>query len=101
MIIAYLLQRECSRSGVDDVWRLTYVEVLTDPARGDVCGAARHRVGGDVAARRVASVSAALEIRRRRAVTDTPAQGNDVRCGFGCHTTVKGRDYVLMDYGKR
>jgi Cytochrome P460 len=32
---------------------------------------------------------------------DTPPQGNDAKCGFGCHTIVKGRDYVFTDYGKR
>ena len=31
----------------------------------------------------------------------TPPQGNDARCGFACHTTVKARDYVFTDYGKR
>jgi hypothetical protein len=30
-----------------------------------------------------------------------PPQGNDAKCGFGCHTTVKTRDYVFTDYGKR
>jgi Cytochrome P460 len=32
---------------------------------------------------------------------DMPPQGNDAKCGFGCHTIVKGRDYVFTDYGKR
>ena len=31
----------------------------------------------------------------------TPPQGNDARCGFACHTTVKARDYVFTEYGKR
>ena len=31
----------------------------------------------------------------------TPPQGNDAKCGFACHTTVKARDYVFTDYGKR
>ena len=30
-----------------------------------------------------------------------PPQGNDARCGFTCHTTVKTRDYVFTDYGHR
>src|ERR1700685_2667696 len=30
-----------------------------------------------------------------------PPQGNDARCGFPCHTTVKSRDYVFTDYGHR
>src|SRR5262249_33756030 len=33
--------------------------------------------------------------------TDVPPQGNDAKCGFACHTTVKARDYVFTDYGKR
>ena len=32
---------------------------------------------------------------------DAPPQGNDAKCGFACHTTVKTRDYVFTDYGKR
>jgi hypothetical protein len=32
---------------------------------------------------------------------DNPPQGNDAKCGFGCHTIVKERDYVFTDYGKR
>ena len=30
-----------------------------------------------------------------------PPQGNDAKCGFTCHTTVKNRDYVFTDYGHR
>jgi len=30
-----------------------------------------------------------------------PPQGNDAKCGFGCHTIVKNRDYVFTEYGKR
>src|ERR1700678_2348353 len=30
-----------------------------------------------------------------------PPQGNDDKCGFACHTTVKTRDYVFTDYGHR
>jgi len=32
---------------------------------------------------------------------DKPPQGNDAKCGFGCHTIVKKRDYVFTDYGSR
>jgi len=31
----------------------------------------------------------------------TPPQGNDAKCGLMCHTTVKARDYVFTEYGKR
>jgi hypothetical protein len=31
----------------------------------------------------------------------TPPQGNDAKCGYACHTTVKARDYVFTEYGKR
>ena len=30
-----------------------------------------------------------------------PPQGNDAKCGFACHTTVKNRDYVFTSYGHR
>ena len=30
-----------------------------------------------------------------------PPQGNDAKCGFGCHTIVKTRDYVFTEYPKR
>src|SRR5262245_22940828 len=30
-----------------------------------------------------------------------PPQGNDAKCGFACHTTVKTRDYVFTEYGQR
>src|SRR4029077_12446175 len=29
---------------------------------------------------------------------DVPPQGNDAKCGLGCHTIVKARDYVFTDY---
>jgi hypothetical protein len=32
---------------------------------------------------------------------DKPPQANDAKCGFTCHTLVKGRDYVFTEYGKR
>ena len=34
-------------------------------------------------------------------LADKPPQGNDAKCGFVCHTTVKNRDYVFTDYGHR
>ncbi len=30
-----------------------------------------------------------------------PPQGNDAKCGFGCHTVVQSRDYVFTSYGQR
>ena len=30
-----------------------------------------------------------------------PPQGNDAKCGLACHTSVKTRDYVFTEYGKR
>jgi hypothetical protein len=32
---------------------------------------------------------------------DKPPQGNDAKCGFACHTTVKTRDYVFTNYAHR
>jgi hypothetical protein len=34
-------------------------------------------------------------------LADRPPQGNDAKCGFACHTTVKARDYVFTEYAKR
>ena len=34
-------------------------------------------------------------------LADKPPQGNDAKCGFACHTIVKGQDYVFTEYGKR
>jgi Cytochrome P460 len=34
-------------------------------------------------------------------LADKPPQGNDAKCGFACHTTVKTKDYVFTDYGHR
>ena len=33
--------------------------------------------------------------------TDKPAQANDAKCGFACHTIVKTRDYVFTDYARK
>jgi len=30
-----------------------------------------------------------------------PPQGNDARCGFTCHTSVKKRDFVFTEYAHR
>jgi hypothetical protein len=30
-----------------------------------------------------------------------PPQANDAKCGFGCHTIVKDRDYVFTEYAHR
>jgi hypothetical protein len=30
-----------------------------------------------------------------------PPQGNDAKCGFACHTSVKAKDYVFTDYAHR
>jgi Cytochrome P460 len=38
---------------------------------------------------------------RPATTTDKPPQGKDAKCGFGCHTIVKTRDYVFTDYGRR
>ncbi len=32
---------------------------------------------------------------------DKPPQGNDAKCGFACHSSVKTRDYVFTEYGHR
>lgn len=34
-------------------------------------------------------------------LTDKPPQGNDAKCGFTCHTSVKNKDYVFTNYGHR
>jgi hypothetical protein len=38
---------------------------------------------------------------RPAGLTDKPPQGNDAKCGLGCHTLVKARDYVFTNYGAR
>ena len=44
---------------------------------------------------------AASDTFRPGTMADKPPQGNDAKCGFACHTTVKTRDYVFTDYGHR
>jgi cytochrome P460 len=34
-------------------------------------------------------------------LADKPPQGNDAKCGYTCHTTVKARDFVFTEYGMR
>ena len=34
-------------------------------------------------------------------LTGKPPQGNDAKCGYACHTSVKTRDYVFTEYGHR
>ncbi|MEJ1964942.1 MAG: cytochrome P460 family protein [Gammaproteobacteria bacterium] len=34
-------------------------------------------------------------------LADQPPQGNDAKCGVGCHTIVKNQDYVFTEYPKR
>ena len=33
--------------------------------------------------------------------SDMPPQAQDAKCGFGCHTIVKNRDYVFTEYPER
>ena len=44
---------------------------------------------------------AASDTFRPGTTSDKPPQGNDARCGFTCHTTVKTRDYVFTEYSHR
>jgi Cytochrome P460 len=32
---------------------------------------------------------------------DSPPQANDAKCGYGCHTIAKARDYVFTEYARR
>jgi Cytochrome P460 len=32
---------------------------------------------------------------------DTPPQANDAKCGVGCHTVAKSKDYVFTEYAHR
>jgi hypothetical protein len=34
-------------------------------------------------------------------MTDTPPQGNDAKCGVGCHAAAKATDYVFTAYAHR
>jgi mono/diheme cytochrome c family protein len=44
---------------------------------------------------------AATDIFRLGNLTDKPPQGNDAKCGFACHSSVKNKDYVFTAYGHR
>jgi len=41
------------------------------------------------------------DVFRPGTLADKPPQGNDARCGFTCHTSVKTTDYVFTNYGHR
>ena len=38
---------------------------------------------------------------RPATLSDQPPQNNEAKCGAGCHTIVKARDYVFTEYPKR
>ena len=44
---------------------------------------------------------AATDTFRPGTTADKPPQANDAKCGFGCHTIVKGKDYVFTEYAHR
>jgi hypothetical protein len=44
---------------------------------------------------------AAADTFRPGTLEDKPPQGNDAKCGFGCHTVAKARDYVFTEYQHR
>jgi hypothetical protein len=44
---------------------------------------------------------AASDTFRPGGLSDKPPQANDAKGGFACHTSVKARDYVFTDYGRR
>src|SRR5205823_4809016 len=33
--------------------------------------------------------------------TNQPPQGNDAKCGAGCHTLAKSKDFVFTDFARR
>jgi hypothetical protein len=45
--------------------------------------------------------NAASDTFKPATLASKPAQGNDAKCGFTCHTTVKNSDYVFTNYGHR
>jgi cytochrome P460 len=44
---------------------------------------------------------AAADTFRPGTTQDSPPQSNDAKCGFGCHTIAKARDYVFTEYARR
>jgi hypothetical protein len=44
---------------------------------------------------------AATDAFRPGGLDDKPPQGNDAKCGFGCHTIVKSRDYVFTEWAHK
>jgi len=49
----------------------------------------------------VFAYDAATDTYRVGNTQDTPPQSNDAKCGFGCHTIAKARDYVFTEYARR
>ena len=45
--------------------------------------------------------NAAVDTFTPATTADQPPQGKDAKCGFGCHTIVKDRDYVFTEYAHR
>ena len=44
---------------------------------------------------------AATDTFRPGTTQDSPPQSNDAKCGFGCHTIAKAKDYVFTEYARR
>jgi len=44
---------------------------------------------------------AATDTFRPGNMQDMPPQGNDAKCGVGCHTVAKSKDYVFTEYAHR
>jgi hypothetical protein len=44
---------------------------------------------------------AASDMFRPGTVTDQPAQANDAKCGYACHTIVQKQDFIFTAYPKR
>jgi hypothetical protein len=44
---------------------------------------------------------AATDTFRPGTTQDNPPQANDAKCGFGCHTIAKSKDYVFTEYAHR
>ena len=44
---------------------------------------------------------AATDTFRPATTQDSPPQSNDAKCGYGCHTVARARDYVFTEYAPR
>jgi hypothetical protein len=44
---------------------------------------------------------AATDLLAPLTTSDRPPQGNDAKCGAGCHALVPKKDYIFTDYAKR